>query len=578
VVRIWSQTASGSVSLSVQGMHFSGLVCIGDNLMMSILQYLQPNSLVFKLHGHFFVASESFKGEARVAKVRYAALPACLNLPGKQSYGKTSLAKMQRTLRALKQIHIGNERLKSEILGRGLDPSSTDVTVQAAQSTSLRQQIFNKQVKQPGTKRKETILLKKIEVIKLRLSLLKEEKESIVNELDGRKAQFDTNLFEADKSIDEMTEKFHNLSKDKEKLSDWMKTFDEFRGYNEKTSSELVTRRKQLISQLIEIFPISEPTSSLPTIGYVCLPETDNLKEREDNEVSVSLGWTAHITLMISSLLTVPTRYQINHLGSRSCMVDYILDKIPERERTFPLYPKGVERTRFEYAVYLLNKNIAQLRWHCDESTPDLRTTLKNLHHLLTLLTTREPFLSSPAIRLNLPHAPPVLSGVATVLCRGTPPGSSSKTLLDPDLKYASNLELNDTDQSPNDQQLTLESSDEAGKSDPEDEPVEPLIESSSSSSAEDSPHVDQILAVESQVSLEDEPRILLLQDNILSISSESCVNAEDDGLSGEGFPERRVEVGMAADKFWDSVTSRAQVLSVPASFKTTKQKSFRQF
>ena len=47
------------------------------------------------------------------------------------------------------------------------------------------------------------------------------------------------------------------------------------------------------------------------------MPETDNLKEREDNEVSVSLGWTAHITLMISSLLTVPTRYQINHLGSR---------------------------------------------------------------------------------------------------------------------------------------------------------------------------------------------------------------------------------------------------------------------
>ena len=52
-------------------------------------------------------------------------------------------------------------------------------------------------------------------------------------------------------------------------------------------------------------------------VGYVCLPEADGLKDREDNEVSVSLGWTAHLTLMISSLLTVPTRYQINHLGSR---------------------------------------------------------------------------------------------------------------------------------------------------------------------------------------------------------------------------------------------------------------------
>ena len=41
---------------------------------------------------------------------------------------------------------------------------------------------------------------------------------------------------------------------------------------------------------------------------------------------------------------------------------------------------------------------------------------------------------------------------------------------------------------------------------------------------------------------------------------------------------ERNVELGVAADMFWDSVTSRAQVLSVPTSFKTSKQKPFRQF
>ncbi|KTF71040.1 hypothetical protein cypCar_00032113, partial [Cyprinus carpio] len=48
----------------------------------------------------------------------------------------------------------------------------------------------------------------------------------------------------------------------------------------------------------------------------------------------------------------------------------------------FPLYPRG-ERFQFEYGVYLLNKNIAQLRYQHGLSTPDLRQTLPNLKHFL---------------------------------------------------------------------------------------------------------------------------------------------------------------------------------------------------
>ena len=43
------------------------------------------------------------------------------------------------------------------------------------------------------------------------------------------------------------------------------------------------------------------------------LPEADNLKDRDETEVCVALGWTAHLTLMIANLLMVPTRYHINH-------------------------------------------------------------------------------------------------------------------------------------------------------------------------------------------------------------------------------------------------------------------------
>ena len=51
----------------------------------------------------------------------------------------------------------------------------------------------------------------------------------------------------------------------------------------------------------------------------------------------------------------------------------------------FPLYLKGREKYEFDYGVYLLNKNVAQLRHHCGLTTRDLRTTLANIRSLLQL-------------------------------------------------------------------------------------------------------------------------------------------------------------------------------------------------
>ena len=47
------------------------------------------------------------------------------------------------------------------------------------------------------------------------------------------------------------------------------------------------------------------------------------------------------------------------------------------------MFVKGKDRLYFEYAVYLLNKNIAQLRWLCGLNTTDLAATLPNLSSLL---------------------------------------------------------------------------------------------------------------------------------------------------------------------------------------------------
>ena len=81
------------------------------------------------------------------------------------------------------------------------------------------------------------------------------------------KSKIDYNLLETDNSTDNMTQKFHALAKDKEKLGNWLKTFDEFRNYKEKSASDLEIRRRQLISQLSHIFPLHDTETSLPTIG-----------------------------------------------------------------------------------------------------------------------------------------------------------------------------------------------------------------------------------------------------------------------------------------------------------------------
>jgi len=49
----------------------------------------------------------------------------------------------------------------------------------------------------------------------------------------------------------------------------------------------------------------------------------------------------------------------------------------------FPLFSRGKDKLQFNYGVYLLNKNIAQLRWYFSLPTQDLRATLPNLTALL---------------------------------------------------------------------------------------------------------------------------------------------------------------------------------------------------
>lgn len=152
-----------------------------------------------------------------------------------------------------------------------------------------------------------------------------------------------------------------------------------------KTNAELQLRRRRLISELSCIYPISEVSGKGVTICGAFLPNSQNFAGQDERRIAVALGYVLHLVFMIAQFLDVPLRYPVRNIGSRSTIMDHILDKIPDKERELPLFTKGREKLHFNYGVYLLNKNVAQLRYYCGLITHDLGATLPNLLSLLEL-------------------------------------------------------------------------------------------------------------------------------------------------------------------------------------------------
>lgn len=587
----------------VWGVNFSGLICVGNKLMKSLTQNFSFNGLVFRIHSNYFVPRECFVGfsEDLTPPLRFFEIPGVHTDAGKISYDRSALRKMHWTLRALKQRAGANEQFKRDILTRGIDPNTTDMTVPTmTRQTSLRQQIFARQTKLPGTKKEEIGLSVQIEAERLKVATLREEKERFLQELENKREKKRTSCLEYDELNGILMENIHNLSKDKEKLSEWLKTFQDCRESCQKTSRGLTIRRNQLISQLNEIFVIGDSGGSLPTICYVVLPDAESLKEKDDTDNSVALGWSAHLVTMISNLLGVPLRYPINANGSRSSVVDHVLEKIPDKDREFPLFTKGKERVHFDYGVYLLNKNIAQLRWYCGESTQDLRPTLSNLQELLAMCgQPGDKEMTSPS-RFKLPSAPPILTGVAQYLSRGTPVHAAG-TGSSENASHAALDAETERRRDPREDEPTVD--------DAKDDVIEVIVKEQSDTSSESSDTnicdkttnyitvPDLVDKVDNQngieivrevkpVSVEKCSHVRLSSNFSESSRIEICYGTEDleanpvienqviNSLDEhKGDSNDNIEEGMeASDLFWGDVSSRAQALSVPSSFRPSKR------
>lgn len=124
-------------------------------------------------------------------------------------------------------------------------------------------------------------------------------------------------------------------------------------------------RCAELVTALAGVYPIEpeagEPGSLLFSINGVVLPNSVFVYPKVDEQgVATALGWTAALTVLLADYLSVPLHYPITVVGSRSYVTDPV--SMIKGPRVFPLYAKGVDRYRFDYGVFLLNKNIEQVR------------------------------------------------------------------------------------------------------------------------------------------------------------------------------------------------------------------------
>uniref|UniRef100_A0A8C7RCL8 UV radiation resistance associated gene n=1 Tax=Oncorhynchus mykiss TaxID=8022 RepID=A0A8C7RCL8_ONCMY len=339
VVKIWGGREEQFILLIEWKVNLDGLRYTGQQIRSR-----NPNEIIFGLNDGYYAADFDHKDHSERKKNSLLQVD---QSSVRNSYSVFSLLRLHTAQRAIKQTQVTVQKIGKDI------------------EEKLR-----------------TTTKKERECMQLRLGTLRSELERQRKAL-GR----ETDLRQKEKAVLQKKEeafstKHRSLELERESLTEQQKECTAKRELFLKSNAQLTFRCRQLLSELSYIYPIDLANQSDYVICGVKLPNSEDFQAKDDGSVAVALGYTAHLVLMISCFLQIPLRYPVIHKGSRSSIKDTITDKLSEKEREFPLYPRG-ERFQFEYGVYLINKNIAQLRYQHGLSTPDLRQTLPNLKNFL---------------------------------------------------------------------------------------------------------------------------------------------------------------------------------------------------
>ena len=379
IVRLWKRAIvdnlQNDVTVFTWGISFTGLAYIGPKLPNNLDNVLKHNSLIFQFHGGFFTPVFCFVETPELKRYLHIKVNTS---EIRDTYTVSKLSSLRNKMQALKQQTESVQALRMRIASG--ENFHTPKYPQSSLNRLFQPRKVNREKKAEILK-----IRKELEMARFRTKLLEQERARKMGELRALN-QMHSNILEEnqDYGSDLMT-RYRELNKDIEKLHEWRQIQIDTRETYVQLSSQLAYRRRQLISELSLIYPISQDGNGKFKIHEVHLPDSENLELSNDTEVAVALGFVAHTTQMIANFLNIPTRYPIIHYGSRSKVIDHITDNLPDNERQFPLFARSKDKLQFRYAVYLLNKNIAQLRWYCGLPTTDLRATLPNLATLINI-------------------------------------------------------------------------------------------------------------------------------------------------------------------------------------------------
>lgn len=160
------------------------------------------------------------------------------------------------------------------------------------------------------------------------------------------------------------------------------------------TTDEITGQRRRIVEDLQSLFPIEPlPHKSLHfTIMGLPLPNSENYDDSDPDALAAALGYVAHVVHNLALYLSKPLPYPVHPMGSTSTIDDPISNIASQGAntaasgmagRTYPLFLRGAARYRFEYAAFLLNKDVEVLSNYMGLKVMDIRQTLPNLKYLL---------------------------------------------------------------------------------------------------------------------------------------------------------------------------------------------------
>nr|XP_012325064.1 UV radiation resistance-associated gene protein [Aotus nancymaae] len=345
VVKIWGGKENVYQLLIEWKVCLDGLKYLGQQIHAR-----NQNEIIFGLNDGYYGAPFEYKGYSVAQKnILLQVDQNCV----RNSYDVFSLLRLHRAQCAIKQTQVTVQKIGKEI------------------EEKLRLTSTSNELK------------KKSECLQLKILVLQNELERQKKALGQEVALLHKQQIALQDKGSAFSAEHLKLQLQKESLNELRKECTAKRELFLKTNAQLTIRCRQLLSELSYIYPIDLNEHKDYFVCSVKLPNSEDFQAKDDGSTAVALGYTAHLVSMISFFLQVPLRYPIIHKGSRSTIKDNINDKLTEKEREFPLYPKGGEKLQFDYGVYLLNKNIAQLRYQHGLGTPDLRQTLPNLKNFM---------------------------------------------------------------------------------------------------------------------------------------------------------------------------------------------------